>query len=168
MEKQTKNVITREIIEKELRFSNTAYIRSTLVLCAGLSLLFVPLTVLAVCVVCGAFTAVLLEIIISVLLGAVLSAPVWINLLCLIPKLKERKLLQNGEFDITVCEVSYKEKKTVRRHTENVLHFVGFDGASVASTTFDLASQGDEFYVVHYKGLTGIELLYPLNLYELQ
>lgn len=168
MEKQTKNVITREFIEKELRFYNTAHIRSTLVLCAGLSLLFVPLTVLAVCVVCGAFTAVLLEIIISVLLGAVLSAPVWINLLCLIPKLKERKLLQNGDFVIAVCEMSYKEKKTVRRHTENVLHFVGFEGASVASTTFDLASQGDEFYVVHYKGLTGIELLYSLNLYELQ
>ena len=168
MEKQTKNVITREFIEKELGFYNTAHIRSTLVLCAGLSLLFVPITVLAVCGVCWAFTAVLLEIIISVLLGAALSAPVWINLLCLIPKLKERKLLQNGEFDITVCEMSYKEKKTVRRHTENVLHFVGFEGASVASTTFDLASQGDEFYVVHYKGLTGIELLYPLNLYELQ
>ena len=168
MEKQTKNVITREFIEKELRFYNTAYIRSTLVLCAGLSLLFVPLTVLAVCGVCVAFTAVLLEIIISVLLGSVLSAPVWINLLCLIPKLKERKLLQNGDFVIAVCEMSYKEKKTVRRHTENVLHFVGFDGASVASTTFDLASQGDEFYVVHYKGLTGIELLYSLNLYELQ
>ena len=168
MEKQTKNVNTREIIEKELRFSNTAYIRSTLVLCAGLSLLFVPLTVLAVCGVCGAFTAVLLEIIISVLLGAALSAPVWINLLCLIPKLKERKLLQNGDFVIAVCEMSYKEKIYVRRHTENVLHFVGFEGASVASTTFDLASQGDEFYVVHYKGLTGIELLYPLNLYELQ
>ena len=168
MEKQTKNVITREFIEKELRFSNTAYIRSTLVLCAGLSLLFVPLTVLAVCGVCWAFNAVLLEIIISVLLGSVLSAPVWINLLCLIPKLKERKLLQNGDFVIAVCEMSYKEKKTVRRHTENVLHFVGFDGASVASTTFDLASQGDEFYVVHYKGLTGIELLYSLNLYELQ
>ena len=168
MEKQTKNVITREFREKELGFYNTAHIRSTLVLCAGLSLLFVPLTVLAVCGVCWAFTAVLLEIIISVLLGSVLSAPVWINLLCLIPKLKERKLLQNGDFVIAVCEMSYKEKKTVRRHTENVLHFVGFDGASVASTTFDLASQGDEFYVVHYKGLTGIELLYPLNLYELQ
>ena len=76
--------------------------------------------------------------------------------------------MQNGDFVIAVCEMSYKEKKTVRRHTENVLHFVGFEGASVASTTFDLASQGDEFYVVHYKGLTGIELLYSLNLYELQ
>ena len=45
MEKQTKNEITREFIEKELRFYNTADIRSTLVLCGGLSLFFVPLTI---------------------------------------------------------------------------------------------------------------------------
>ena len=32
----------------------------------------------------------------------------------------------------------------------------------------NISIQGDEFYVVHYKGLTGIELLYSLNLYELQ
>ena len=165
MEKQSKNVITREFIEKELRFYNTADIRSAFLLCAGLALLFVPLTIGIVYGFFVLFKTVWLKILLSVLVGALTSAPVWINLLSLKPSLKERKLLQNGDFDIAVCEVLYKDKKTVHRHTENFLHFVGFKEISVEKVNFDLASQGDEFYIVYYKGLTDIKLVYSLKMY---
>ena len=166
MQKQTKNVITREFIEKELRFYNTADIRSTLVLCGALSLIFVPFTV---GIVYGFFTLLKttwLKILFSVLLGALTSAPVWLNLLSLIINLKKRKLLRNGDFDIAVCEVQYKDEKLVQRHTEKFLHFVGFKEKSVGNVDYDLSSQGDEFYIIYYKGLTDIEFIYSLKMYE--
>ena len=166
MEKQTKNTITREFIEKELRFHNTADIRSALMLCGALSLFFIPFTV---GIIYGFFTllkALWLKVLLSVFVGALTSAPVWLNLLSLRTSLKERKLLQNGAFDITICEVQYKDEKPVQRHTEKFLHFVGFKEKSVGNVNYDLTSQGDEFYIIHYKGLTDIELLYSLKMYE--
>lgn len=169
MEKQTKNEITREFIEKELRFYNTADIRSTLVLCGGLSLLFVPLTIGVVYGFFALLENVCLKILLSVLVGGLTSAPIWINLLSLITSLREQKLLQNGDFDIVVCEVQYKDEKLVyRRHTEKFFHFVGFKEISVGNVYYDLSSQGDEFYIVHYKGCTNIKLLYSLKMYELK
>ena len=109
MQKQTKNVITREFIEKELRFYNTADIRSTLVLCGALSLIFVPLTIGAVYGFFALLENVCLKILLSVLVGGLTSAPIWINLLSLKMSLREQKLLQNGDFDIVVCEVQYKD-----------------------------------------------------------
>ncbi len=166
MEKQTKNVITREYIEKELRFYNTADIRSTLVLCGALSLLFMPLTVGVVCGFFALLKNIWLKILLSVLVGGLTSAPIWINLLSLKTSLTERKLLQNGDFDITVCEVQYKDEKPVQRHTEKFLHFVGFKEVSVGNVNYDFVSPGDEFYLVHYKGHTTIKLLYSLIMYD--
>lgn len=166
MEKMTKNVITREFIEKELRFYNTADIRSTLVLCGGLSLFFVPLTIGAVYGLFALLENVYLKILLSVLVGGLTSAPIWINLLPLKTSLREQKLLQNGDFDIVVCEVQYKDEKLVYRHTEKILHFNGFKEVSVGNVNYDLVSQGDEFYIVHYKGKTNVELLYATKMYE--
>ncbi len=166
MEKQMKNVIAREFIEKELRFYNTADIRSTLGLCGGLSLLFVPLTIGVVYGFFALLENIWLKILLSVLVGALISAPIWVNLLSLKTSLAERKLLQNGDFDIEVCKVQYKDEKPVQRHTEKFLHFDGFKEVSVGNVNYDLVSQGDEFYIVHYKGNTTIKLLYSLKMYD--
>ena len=166
MEKQTKNVITRESIEKELRFYNTADIRSTLVLCGALSPLFVLFTVLVVYGFVTLLKTIWLKIILSVFLGVLTSSPIWLNLLALGIRLKERKLLRNGDFNIAVCEVQYKDERFVNRHTEKYLHFDGFENVSVENVNYDLVSQGDEFYIVHYKGHATIKLLYSLKMYE--
>ena len=168
MEKQTKNEITREFIEKELRFYNTADIRSTLVLCGGLSLLFAPLTIGAVYGFFALLENVCLKILLSVFVGGLTSAPIWINLLSLRTSLTERKLLRNGDFEIAVCEVQYKDEKLVQRHTEKFLHFVGFKEISVGNVNYDLVSQGDKFYIVHYKGCTEIKFIYSLKMYVLK
>ena len=166
LEKQTKNIITRDLIEKELRFDNTADIRSTLVACGALSLLFVPLTIGFVYGFLVLFKPGWLKILFSVLIGTLTSAPVWIHLLSLKKSLTERKLLQNGDFDIVVCEVQYKDEKLVYRHTEKVLHFNGFKEIMVGNVPYDFVSQGDEFCLVHYKGQTTIKLLYSLKMYD--
>ncbi len=166
MEKQTKNIITREWVEKELRFYNTADIRSTLVLCGVLSLLFLPLTIGIVYAICALIENILLKIVLSVIIGAITSAPIWINLLRLRGSLTERKLLENGDFDIVIRNVQYKSEKIVHRHIEEYLHFDDFEEFSVEHTTFQLASQGDAFYIIHYKTKRLIKLLYSAKMYE--
>ena len=166
MEKQTKNMITREIVEKELSFYNTADIRSALVLCSTLSLLFIPLTAGIIYGLFALLKNIWLMLPLAILIGGLMSAPVWINLLSLIRSLKERNLLQNGDFDIEICEVQYKYEKLVHRHTEKFLHFSGFEDISLGNANFDLTSQGDKFYIVHYKDRTTIKLIYSLKMYE--
>ena len=166
VEKQTKNIITREWVEKELRFYNTADIKAMLVLCGALSLVLIPFTVGFVYAICVFVPNVALKIILSVLIGALSTAPVWINLLGLRGALSERKLLRRGEFDIAVRTVTRKSEKPVYRHVEEFLHFDDFEEISFGHTKFQLASHGDEFYIVHYKTRKTIKLLYSAKMYE--
>ncbi len=166
MENRTKNIITRDFIEKELRFYNTADIKSTLVWFGALSLVFLPLTIGVVYGLFALLEITWLKVLLSVLIGGLTSAPVWLELLSLRTSLEERKLLRNGAFDIVVCEVQYKDERLVNRHTEKILHFTGFKKVSVGNVHFDLTSQGDKFYIVHYKDHATIKQLYSLKMYE--
>ena len=105
-----KNVITREFIEKELRFYNTADIRSTLVLCGVLSLFFVPFTV---GVIYGFFTLLKttwLKILFSVLVSALTSAPVWLNLLSLRTSLKNENYCKTVILILRYAKYNIKTK----------------------------------------------------------
>lgn len=166
MEKQTKNIITREWVEKELRFYNNADIKSTLVLCGALSLFFVPLTVGVIWGVVSLLENVWLRVFLSVLIGGIMSAPVWINLLSLRVSLEERKLLLSGDFDIVSREVLYKSEKTSQRHSDYLLHFEGFGDTSVTRTQYELASSGDEFYIVYYRSQNTVKQFYSAKMYE--
>ena len=166
MKRQTKNIITREWVEKELRFYNTADIRSSLVLCGALSPLFLALTFMLVYGAFAVFDAIWLKIVVAVLTGVIISSPVWIHLIYLYHRLAERKKLLRGEFDITIRPVSQKREKIIYRHLEEFLYFEDFEEISVQHTTFQLASPGDDFYIVHYKGGKLIKLFYPLKTHE--
>jgi hypothetical protein len=166
VEKQTKNIITREGLEKELRFYNKANLRSTVMLCIFLSLILVPVMIAAVYAIPGLFRTIWAKILVSVFLVALMGVPLWINFRSLIVCLRERKSLKLCSLDIITAEVAYKGERLVHRHMEKYLHFKDFGDAVVGGTTFDLATQGDEFYLVCYKGHTSIQLLYPLKMYE--
>lgn len=170
MAKETKNVITREWIEKELRFYNTADIRSCTLLFVVFSLIFIPIGLLAVNGVASEFKPVLIKIVLWVVLTPLVSAPSWISLLSLYKCFKERALIQKGDFEIVVKELSHKSEKLVYRNRrtrmEEVLHFADFKPISVGHTRYQLSSRGDEFYIVHYKGSNRIKFFYPLKMYE--
>ena len=150
MEKQTENVITREFIEKELSFYNTADIRSNIVFLASVSILFIPLTFILVWCILFVFQKLILKIIFCVLIGLVISVPVWVALLYLRNSLSERKWLQSGTFEVTVRELSYKTERVVQRHIEEFFSFSDFKDIAVSNTTYQLSSLGDEFYIIHY------------------
>ncbi|MBR2033900.1 MAG: hypothetical protein IKA46_07190 [Clostridia bacterium] len=168
MQKQTKNIITRDFIEKELRFYNTADIKSTLVVCSIFALTFLPLTVGIIYGILSLFENILIKIVLSVIVGGITSEPLWFNLLELRRALSKRKLLACGDFDIVTRDVSYKSEELVHRHIEEYLHFCDFNKISVGHTIFQLSSVGDTFYIVHYKAKKDIKLLYSAKMYELQ
>lgn len=166
MEKQTKNIITREWVEKELRFYNTADIRYTLIVCAALSLLCLPITAICIYGVLSEFQNAFFKIVLCIVVVGVLTAPVWLGLLSLWGSIVERKLLKNGDFDIVTRELLYKEERTNRRHIDEFFGFDDFDEIKVGHTAFQMASQGDEFYIVHYLTKKQIKLLYAAKMYE--
>ena len=133
-----------------------------------LSLLFVPPPIGIVYGLFASLENIWFQILLPFFAGGLTSSPIWINLLSLKKSLKEQKLLQNGDFDIVVCEVQYKDEKLVHWHTEKFLHFNGFKEVSVGNVNYDLVSQGDEFYIVHYKGRTEIKFIYSLKMYVLK
>lgn len=166
MEKQTKNVLNREFIENELRFKNSATLRFSLVLCGVLSLVFIPLTIVVLYGILSVINNIWLKMLLAIPSGGVFIAPVCLAVAAVREAMKERKLLARGDFDIVTRDVQYKDERMVHRHMEKFLHFSGFDEVNVGSTVFDLASNGDEFYIVHYKGGATVRLLYSFKMYE--
>ena len=168
MKKQTKNIITREWIEKELRFYNTADIKSRLVLCGVFTVILLPITIALIYGILLSLDNVLVKIVLSIFMGAITSSPIWLSFLLIQNAFCERKMLARGNFDIVTCDVSYKSEEMVHRHMEEYLHFSGFNKISVGHTTFQLTSAGDTFYIVHYKDKKDIKLLYSAKMYEIQ
>ena len=170
MEKQTKNIITCEWIKKELRFYNTADIKSRLALCGIFTVIFLPITIALIYGILVSFDNVLVKIVLSIFMGGITSSPIWLFFLLIQNALRERKMLARGDFDIVTCDVSYKSEEIDRRrrHMEEYLYFSGFNKKSVGHTTFQLTSAGDTFYIVHYKDKKDIKLFYSTKMYELQ
>ena len=78
----------------------------------------------------------------------------------------KRSLLKKGLFEVKILPVSDKYESNRNRSTAKLLEFPNLKEIAVSSTTYSLASWGDEFYVVHYRGKSKIELLYSLKTHE--
>lgn len=165
MEKQTKNIITREWVEKELRFYNKADMRSALVFLCASALFFVPLTILLVYGIISVwgnfFKAVLLSVAV-----VLISAPLWGFVLSLGQALKERKLLLRHDYEITTRSLLYKSEERVNRQRQECLHFLNFEKIQVDHTIFQLSEKSDDFYIVNYKGSKKIKLCYSAKMYD--
>ena len=166
MAKQTKNILTRDGVEKELRALNKAEKRANLALFAVSTFFFLPGAVLSVYGICSEFSSTPLKILLSVFCGGIMSSPFWLTLWSLALVRKEKKLLDRGEFYITVKPLLYKSEDLVHRRLEEFLHFEGFRRIAVPHTTFQLASQGEDFYLIYYGGKKEITLLYAADMYE--
>ena len=160
MKNPTKNIITRKEIEKELLFNNTANIKYTAVCLAALMLAFggIGLFMLALSYGAAIFTFAIAGIIICVFL--VMFARIFM----------ERRHLKNGDLEIVIRHLLYKDERLVRvgksRRMQEMFHFAGFEEVWANHTEYQLATMEDEFYIVHYKGSKTVKMLFPLKLYE--
>lgn len=170
MEKQTKNIITKESIAKELRFLSGADIRTAIILGVVSSVFCIPLTIGSVLAIFKEFNNIIIEIILCILIGGICILPVAVTAFIIVKRLMERRLIDKGEFEISTRELLYKEEKYERRgrhhRTVKVLHFSGFEVATLGGTVYQLAAAEDKFYLVHYRGKSSVMLFYPAKMYE--
>ena len=168
MQMQTKNIITREWVEKELRFYNSAHIKSSVVLFIVVTLIFAPATVAMVYGIDVTFDNTVFKILLSAFVIPILIAPMCIWFVYIVKGLRDKRMLACGSFEIVVADLSYKAEEYIHRRLEEKLYFPGFNKLTVGHTAYQLASAGDSYYLVCYKGRKKIELFYPQKLYELR
>ena len=168
MTKQTKNVITRELVTDELRLRNKAAIKSAMTLVGAFALFCLPITAGIVYGICNVIEGLAIKTVLSVTVGAILCAPVFAMASALCGAIAEKGMIDRGEFEIVTRDVLYKEEKVVRRHTEKYLCFGDLDDVLVGETVYALAEKGDNFYIVHYKNCTHVNLLYSTKTHELK
>ena len=166
MAKPTKNIITRDFVEKELRFQNSADIKLNLTIGVPSSLFFGAMGVFCLSTILNDYDLLLVKIILAVLLGGTFFSPL-IGFSIMIGKcLIERRKIVMGEFEVSVRELSYKDERTVNRSVRRFFYFAGFKQVMVDYLMYQMASNDDEYYIVHYTDGVRIKLLYPLKLYE--
>ena len=142
--KQTKNVLTRDIIKKELTYQAkaAATMSSILMFTTGI-VTGVPFILLGI----AGLKDLLIGGIVCIMIGAGLLLSLF---LVLLSDIRTKRLINEGRFYIikdTVSRLSRGEPRG-RYSTVDVLYFTKLGRYIPSQTTFDLSSVGDEFYIV--------------------
>ena len=171
MERESKQIITREWVENELRFYNTADIKYLTVNLFSLGLVLGLLIYLALLLGWSVTASLWLKIVPTCLLGGVYLIIMGSLLAQLIEHLMERRALKKGNFDIVVRQVQYKTEK-LRRNTRGLamdeyLVFDQFGAIEVSHDEYYRTNAGDDFYmVVYYLPKPKVRLRYSKRSYQ--
>ena len=179
MAKQTKNIITRDEIKNTLLTENGKDLRFHLIIGILLFLFFLPLNIWLLIMTWSLNNSIFIRLLLALLDIVVLDAFFIVDMIVLVNLIIKRKKIERDEFDISIRSLIYKDDTTYRpfkiqrllkfsttsRISKN-LHFSDFDAEEVGGTTYDLADNGDDFYIVHFKGEKEVELIYPAKMYD--
>ena len=168
MANPTKNLITRELVEKELRVLNRKDIRwalalflgtapFSLLLATGLALRILSLELLS---------SLTVQTLIAIFVWCFVASPFLLLASVVFHALSERRLLKKGRFEVSVLPLSYKQEQSVHRHLEEQLVFRGFHPFAADSVIYLMTDAGEKCYLVHYPGKKDIKLVYPLSMYD--
>ena len=163
---QTKERITRNTIEQELWRTNAAEIRGT-VFSMSYTLLFGGLVSLVLYI---AGSQIHLYPVVTILLALLPMIPFFVILRLLFIVLKERRLLQDGAFDIISSTLFSKDEtyNHVRRELNRYFYFESYPPCEVSYTAYQIASPGDSYYIVLYRSKKPyIKNFYAQNAYDL-
>ena len=142
--KQTKNVLTRDIIKKELTYQAKASVNfSTVLLLTTGIVIGVPFILLGI--------AALSDSVVGGTVCILLGAGFLLSLISLcLDGIRMKRLINDGRFYIikdTVSRLSRGEPRG-RYGTVDVIYFKKYGRYVPKQTVFDLSSVGDEFYIV--------------------
>lgn len=188
MAKQTKNIITREEIKSKLVSENGRDLIFHSILGIAIFLLFLPINFFILNAIWNMNNGVWIKILFTLLDFVALNVPFILDVIAVVYLLTEKKKIKQDEFEITVLSLIYKEDTVARRFNfkrlvkrgpitkssgtaqrlSKRLHFANFDAEDVSDTIYDLASNGDDFYIVYFKGENYVEQIYPAKMYELK
>lgn len=183
MAKQTKNIITRDEIKNTLLTENGKKLRFHLIIGILLFLFFLPLNIWLLIMTWSLNNSIFIRLLLALLDIVVLDALFIVDMIVLVNVIIKRKKIERDEFDISIRSLIYKDDTVYRPFkiqrllkfsiTNSItskisknLHFSDFDAEEVSGTTYDLASNGDDFYIVHFKGEKEVELIYPAKMYD--
>lgn len=175
MERESKQIITREWVENELRFYNTADIKYLTVNLITLSLALGVPTYFCLLLTWSCFDSLWAKLLMSGPLAFLVLFIVFSILWQLIGKLRERRALKKGNFDVVLRTVQYKTEKVKyryfgRRHRlrlEEYLVFDQFGAVEVDHDEYYRTNAGDDFYmVVYYLPKPKVRLRYSKRSYQ--
>lgn len=167
MAKQTKNIITRADIEKELRHLNRADLRTTVTFSAIILIICGSICAFVTAIIWHDYNSLNLRLGISISSCLLILSPLILCVLHLFGVQKEKTMLDRGDFYITAAPLAYKSTVTKRRRDYLLFHFVGYPPTSPSRSIPLLTEEGDEFYLVCYHSeRPTITLLYPCKMYE--
>ena len=175
MDRDSKKIITREWVENELRFYNTADIKYlsvnliTLGLALGVPIYLFLLLGWSVC------DFLWINIVLTCFFGGIFLIFVGAMLGQLIEHLMERRALNKGNFDVVLRTMQYKTEKVKyryfgRRHRLRLKEYLVFDQFGAIEVSHDeyyRTSAGDEFYMaVYYLPKPKVRLRYSARSYQ--
>ena len=168
-ENETKNIITRETIEKELKFLNKAEIRLFLILAVVITVICVPLSTLPIRIFYSDVRKTILLGICCFLGFLVFLLPIFLILIDLLKAINEAHLLKKVDWFVDIDEVRYKTEEAEHKRTIKVLYFYRYERVVSNRVEFQLTSQDDAFYLVIYKKKKpSVVLHYSQKMYEYQ
>lgn len=168
-EKQTKNIITKESIYKELRFLNGADIRSACVVLAVMLIIFIPLSIMPIYIFCSIGQKTFLVGLLCFACTLIFLIPIGYWVYSLIKAIAQSKIIKNRAFSIVIDEVSYKQEELEHRHMIKVLYFRQYGRVVSGNTEYQLASGDDAFYlVIYHTKKPMVALHYSMKMYQLE
>lgn len=162
MEKETKNVLTREILKKDLKKLQKDQIIITVIFFAAILIVWLPIILLGLTDIEDALFLWLVLLIFGLFCFA-------LAIFNLISVKRAFRLIENGDFSVIKETVSAKVsgERISRRHHEDVLYFGHYGRYIPTRTVFRLSSVDDKFYLVILGGRKKtIALAYPCKMYE--
>ena len=164
-QKITKEIITRETIKREMLLREQGSFRMFLIAYAVLLFASVPMSVLFFFSPSKDLFPRVVFGILWILILVTLFAALWGGF-------QKRKKIKAGVFDVVIAKLSYKSEEPLYRYNRRstyteCFHFVGFKRVTnVPHTTYQLADEGETFYLVTLKDSANVLLYYAAERYE--
>ena len=167
-ETQTKERITRNSIEQELWRTNAAEIKGN-IFAMSYTLFFGGLISLVLCFAGSQLHFYPVIYVIYIPLALLPMVPFFAILRLHFVVLQERRLLQDGAFDIISTTLFSKDEKYnhIHRELNRYFYFESYPPCEVSYTAYQIASPGDAYYAVLYKTKRPyIKTFYAANMYD--
>jgi hypothetical protein len=82
--------------------------------------------------------------------------------------LLSRIRILRGDFEITTKAVMRKNEVYREYNYDKTLYFKDFWRYPLRDSSYEIASIGDPYYIIHFKNSKFIQMVYPLKAYELK
>ena len=167
MKEPTKEILTRQSIREALERKHRKSMLYTVCLSALFSLVLIPFVTLLLIWALSESHATAWPLISAIAAALIGLFPIGLMVYILWDVFGEHRRLAQDDFEIVTAELSYKSEKYVNRQWMELLHFAGSDRpVQVGHTAYQLASAGDLYYLVYYRGRNAVKLFYACKMYE--